>query len=660
MSPPPYLLASVLLFWGWYAGLWWLGAGLALLAELPRLRDWHWELEPKERQRVADLCTLLITLTGIWLYLNQPRLGGALILLIQWLPALVFPLIAVQLYGRHEGLELAVLFLSLRGGRTGGDRSVDLRWGYLLLCVISAAMVRPEQGPFYPSLALLAGWALWALRPPRTRDAGRSPRWLGAFTLAALLGFGLSLGLRWAHGEVEDIVMRWVEYWMGPSLDPYRATTAIGEVGELKGSEQIVLRVYPNHPLARPLLLRTASYDRYIQGTWFSSGSAFTPLARGEDRWLIGSPRPVPGERKTTDGPDGARVVMSVRRREGLLPVPPGTREVRGPHDLELARNGFGTVRFNLHATPPQLGYDLRFAADDLTSPADAVDLRVPPPEQPTMTQMVEELGLGGIAPKQALARLNRFFARRFQYSLALSEAPAGRTALTHFLLEKRSGHCEYFATAAALLLRQAGIPTRYARGWSVQEYSGLEQGYVARDRHAHAWVMVWINGAWRDFDPTPPDWAAFEAAERPWWANAGDLLGHIQFLLSGAGQDDRSDRNWLLFPLVGLIALLIWRVARRARRGFRQRAPAPALTQATGALTPIEHMLAKRGLGRWPNESPREWAARLAHDGEPAATELTSLVDLHYRDRFDPNGLSRTQRNRRDALLALILRHWR
>ncbi|HBG96569.1 MAG TPA: hypothetical protein DDY14_14890, partial [Chromatiaceae bacterium] len=112
-SMPAYLITGALLFWGVHTGLWWLAALLALLAELPGHKHWHWEFELQERQRVADLCTVLILFAGGYLYLTQPRLGAALILLIQWLPALVFPLLAVQLYGRHAGLELSGLFLSL-------------------------------------------------------------------------------------------------------------------------------------------------------------------------------------------------------------------------------------------------------------------------------------------------------------------------------------------------------------------------------------------------------------------------------------------------------------------------------------------------------------------------------------------------------------------
>ena len=88
-------------------------------------------------------------------------------------------------------------------------------------------------------------------------------------------------------------------------------------------------------------------------------------------------------------------------------------------------------------------------------------------------------------------------------------------TPLTRFLLTSRSGHCEYFATATVLLLRQLGIPARYAVGYYVHEPAG--SGYVVRERDAHAWCLAWNRqtGSWDDFDTTPASWVAIEGAQR-------------------------------------------------------------------------------------------------------------------------------------------------
>lgn len=658
-EPPAWLVPAALAFWGLHTGLWWLALPLALLAALPGWRGWRFELALKERRRVADLCTVMITLAGAWLILNQPRLGSALILLIQWLPGLLFPLLAVQLYGRPPGLELSVLFMSLRGGptghRPGGDLLFDLRWAYVLICIIAAAMIPPQTPWLLPSLALLAAGALLPWAPAAQARRGRFAVLL---VLALATSLALAAGLRWGHVEAERAVLRWMEQWLGPPLDPYRATTAIGEVGRLKGSGRILLRVYPDAPLDDALLLRTASYDRYVNGTWFTTGSLFEPVPdQGGRRPLLG---PAAGT-----GTAEQRIVMLLRRTEGLLPLPPDAAVITGMPQRELHRNDYGTVRYTAAITEPLLNYRVRPAADAaahaLTAPPTAADLRVVGQDAAAIAALADALDLREVSPEGALTRLERYFLRDFRYTLTLPEPPAGTGPLAHFLTAARAGHCEYFATAAALLLRSAGIPSRYARGWSVQEYSPLEDAWIARDSHAHAWVQVYLDGRWQDFDPTPPDWAALEAAERPWTQDIGDFFAWLRLAVSGAAAEDRADRNWLLLPLALLVVILAWRIIRRARRGQRRRrqAATPCGTQQTGPFIELERIAARHGHGRRVDETLLEWARRLHTEGVDTAAALTEAVQLHYRSRFDPAGLDADARRRLAHLLGTCSRRW-
>lgn len=652
------MIAAALLFWGWHTGLWWLGLLLALLAELPARRDWQFELAQQERERVGDLCTLIVVLAGAYLYLAQPRLGTALILLIQWLPALLFPLLAMQLYGRHGGIELSVLFLSLRGGKQSGRQRVDLRWGYLLLCMLSAAMIPPETPWYFPTLTLLAVYALAAVRPDRGRDL--RPRQLARIAMlaaAATLAFSSAAALRWGHEATEALVMRWMEHRMGDAADPYRSTTAIGEVGSLKGSDRIRLRVYPEHPVDGSLLLRTASYDRYFDATWFTSGSLSQPLEReGGQAALTADDTAAGGE------PRWMRILMRLSRPEGLLPLPPGARRLDGPARADLHRNDFGTVRYHAHGRPAQLGYRVAANGSMPLAPPDDTDLGMSGPQQPAVRRTVADLGLSELAPEAALERLQRFFHREFSYTLSLDPVPEGTDPLTHFLRRGRSGHCEYFATAAVMLLREAGLPARYARGWSVQEYSTLEDAWIARDSHAHAWVLVWIDGAWRNFDPTPPDWGALEAASRPVSSAVSDVVAWLRLQLSGAGDPDRGSRRWLLAPLALLVVLLAWRIARRARRGraSAQEATPARLAEGAHPFAAVEQAAARRGLARYEGETLREWALRIddADDGSDSQTRgaLAAAVDVHYRRRFDPSAPCAALEQRLQALLEQCL----
>ncbi len=287
------------------------------------------------------------------------------------------------------------------------------------------------------------------------------------------------------------------------------------------------------------------------------------------------------------------------------------------------------------------------------------MDLRVVGPIADTLAEVVAELKLAELTPADALVRLQRHFDTHFRYTLELPRIPADQRPLSHFLLQGRAGHCEYFATAAALLLRQAGIPARYARGWSVQEYSPLEDAWISRDSHAHAWVLAWIDGAWRNFDPTPPDWGALETADRAWTVGIGDWISWLRLTLSGAADEERADRTWLLLPLAALILILAWRIARRARRGSRHQRSAPRPNNAdSGVFTPIERAAGRHGLERRPSETLHEWADRIAPEAD-SDHELRDAVQLHYRNRFDPHGLDTNARARLASLLAACLRRW-
>jgi len=114
-------------------------------------------------------------------------------------------------------------------------------------------------------------------------------------------------------------------------------------------------------------------------------------------------------------------------------------------------------------------------------------DDRLPPGERETFSCLAQELGLRALPQEQAVQRVVQHL-QGFTYSLwREAPPPAGLTPLADFVTRTKSGRYEYFAASAVLLLRAAGIPARYATGYSVMEYSPLEEVYVVRARHAHA-----------------------------------------------------------------------------------------------------------------------------------------------------------------------------
>ena len=126
---------------------------------------------------------------------------------------------------------------------------------------------------------------------------------------------------------------------------------------------------------------------------------------------------------------------------------------------------------------------------------------------------------------------------------------PGSMDPVEHFLFEGRRGHCELFASAMVLLLRQVGVPSRMVNGFTSGEYNFYGGYYDVRDSHAHSWVDVYIpNHGWVEFDPTPggnergglglaalfglndsPTWlrfrAFFDALDATWQRNVNHLF---------------------------------------------------------------------------------------------------------------------------------------
>jgi hypothetical protein len=222
-----------------------------------------------------------------------------------------------------------------------------------------------------------------------------------------------------------------------------------------------------------------------------------------------------------------------------------------------------------------------------------------------------------------------------------VSKDPVGE-----FVFDKRRGYCEYFASAAALLLRLEGVPARYVVGYSVRP-SNLEGGhYVVREADAHAWVEAWIEGkGWVEVDPTPA--AQFESMRMSmrggvvaglWerikaWASA--LIAVVK--LGGFWALLRRGAWWVGGGVAVVIAsALLWRGRGSLRlrpKGPRgARAPAvelpPELQELLGRL---DRHWKRSGHPRPPSRAPLEHLLALPE----AARTGRELVDALYRCRY-------------------------
>jgi len=347
-----------------------------------------------------------------------------------------------------------------------------------------------------------------------------------------------------------------------------------------------------------------------------------------------------------------------VERGRILLALPSTTTRITGLAANSLKRNALGSVHAELSGD--WIRYEAEGAAvAETAAPPSREDLIVPASERATFGTVAAELGLAGLPPAEALRRVHDHFAG-FSYS-TWQEKPAaeGFTPLGDFLRNSRTGHCEYFAAATALLLRAAEIPARYATGFAVMEYSPLESAFVVRARHAHAWARAWDGTRWVDLDTTPPTWFQEEQdLLAPAWEKLIDLARWAAFRWSQRGEMEASDAWYGV--LVILVAVLAWRLlrGRRVKRTGKAAAVAPrAWPGADSEFYAVERALAGEGHARDAGTPLAAWFHRVARPLDVAARErLDEALRLHQRYRFDPAGLTEPERARLRELCQPIL----
>jgi transglutaminase-like putative cysteine protease len=224
---------------------------------------------------------------------------------------------------------------------------------------------------------------------------------------------------------------------------------------------------------------------------------------------------------------------------------------------------------------------------------------------------------------------VERYLKSHYGYTLQLPRSPVG-DPLANFLFERGQGHCEYFASSMAVMLRTLGIPSRVVNGFRSDEFNDLTGNYVIRAKNAHAWVEAYFPSyGWITFDPTPgggvgsrQGWGRvmlyLDAAASFWreWVISYDsshqsVLG--QSVLNGTRSSLERTRMWARLRYAGL---LNW--ARREQqvaaqspgRWFGGSVPVALLLLVVANAGRIARMIRRRRLQAHPERSPDQAAA--------------------------------------------------
>jgi hypothetical protein len=189
----------------------------------------------------------------------------------------------------------------------------------------------------------------------------------------------------------------------------------------------------------------------------------------------------------------------------------PQPEAIQGRYRIIAADRG-GSV-FNLDSDHPIGVYDGWSLRDTQTLPAP--DRFYTPQERsdylqlPNLDQRIPDLAAhianASASDYDKAAAIERYLKNTFTYTLQL---PATKHAdpLAYFLFDRKQGHCEYFASAMAVMLRTVKIPSRVITGFKTNEFNDVTSQYVIRASDAHAWVEAYFpERGWVTFDPTPP-----------------------------------------------------------------------------------------------------------------------------------------------------------
>ena len=300
------------------------------------------------------------------------------------------------------------------------------------------------------------------------------------------------------------------------------------------------------------------------------------------------------------------------------------------------------------------------------------------PPTDPRIAELAQQMTAGAETPAQKARAMEAHLRLDYGYTLELLSKPVD-DPLAYFLFVRKKGHCEYFASSMAVMLRTLGIPSRVVTGFQSGVYNPMTGWQVIRASDAHSWVEAWIEGrGWTTFDPTPFDPSGGEAGLMSRLALLSDAAsqvlndwvmnydqGHQAELLAraqdarrrfrlpdfdevAAGWGDAGRAGLRYLPTVGggIAIVVLWLLfGPAARKWWKQRAHARKLERGAGdpsdatiLYQQMLELLAKRGIQKPPWFTPLEFARVVrAPQMAPLVEEATAAYnELRYGGRND------------------------
>jgi transglutaminase-like putative cysteine protease len=313
------------------------------------------------------------------------------------------------------------------------------------------------------------------------------------------------------------------------TLTGFSDSVKLGEVARIKESQKVVMRVRLDHKPAKYIRWRGIALDRYSGDSWTKTGTRWIKQSSGrishgnaaaetdefESDYKLGdwSESRDPLEQKIVLEPSSSPTqtlfaAKSLVRLRGVLPEV--SRDARSGAVTAAGLKG----RIQYTAISDLSGPDeQRLLLDSSTSyPAEIKIscLQVPgdvPPEirlDPRIKQLALEKTRGARTPYEKARAIETYLKTQLGYTLDLNFTKPD--PLAEFLFDAKAGHCGYFATAMAVMMRLLDVPARIVNGFQMGDYNDVNGLYTVLASDAHTWVEVYFgdSAAWVEFDPTP------------------------------------------------------------------------------------------------------------------------------------------------------------
>jgi len=474
----------------------------------------------------------------------------------------------------------------------------------------------------------------------------------------------------------------------------------LGEIGQLKRNDEIVMHVRVEEGSVSPLAglrWRGVALDQFTGRGWIKSVEARRFEDKTDDRgfFKLGTTEDLARLTSQTffiepiDTPVlfGAPRIVAVQGRLPFLRVDSESSIQTRPHEQDKV-----VYKAYSDTAAPAVAV-LRSDHLDYSAPAMRY-LHLPRNLDPRIAELAKDLAARSGAHSgydEALA-IETYLRDNYQYSLDLKAS--GPDPLSDFLFHIRSGHCEYFATAMAVMLRTRGIASRVVNGFLPGEYNEAAGAYTVRQSDAHSWVEVYFpqTNSWVTFDPTPPAGRAARlrtglAAQLSKYSEALELMW-VQYVVGYDKQEQRSLAASLRKDLVDLqrgstnaldgargalpallrpiligiaglgalavVGLLAMRVRHFGwRRGLKVWRTGTELdSSSVDFYERLIKLLEKQGIKREPNQTPMEFASALG------LSEARAITNAYNRVRFGEEQLSDSERKRIEQLLSELERN--